>query len=144
MGLRERFRYEITSLNPEVTGSCHLITVHYPDGRMTNFIVDSGLYQEAEYSHLNDRKLPFSCEKIKFVLITHNHADHMGRLPYLVRSGFQGPIYATTETTRLMKTALHDSFGILKDEAERRKRKPPYDETDLQRTFEMFMNCEFD
>ena len=90
MGSKERFYCHMTSLNPEVTGSLHPVTVNYPDGRQTNFIVDCGLYQEKAYNELNRKKFPFNAEKIDFVLITHNHADHMGRLPYLVNGGFRG------------------------------------------------------
>ena len=46
MGSKEHFYCHMTSLNTEVTGSLHPVTVNYPDGRQTNFNVDCGLYQE--------------------------------------------------------------------------------------------------
>lgn len=143
MGSKERFFYEITSLNPEVTGSCHLVTVHYPDVRKTSFIVDCGLYQEKNYNDLNDKSFPFDCENINFALITHNHADHMGRLPYLINGGFKGRIYTNLETTRMMPMALRDSFNIGKEEAKKHDRKMPYEEIDMLETIERMVPCKF-
>ena len=57
MGLKSGFYIHMTSLNPEVTGSLHPLTVNYPDGRQTNFIVDCGLYQEkGVYPYRSNRK----------------------------------------------------------------------------------------
>ena len=143
MGSKERFYCHMTSLNPEVTGSLHPVTVTYPDGRQTNFIVDCGLYQEKAYNELNHKKFPFKEEKIDFVLVTHNHADHMGRLPYLVSGGFRGNIYATNNTVRLMNLALTDSFRIEKEDAKKQNRQPMYDENDFERTLSQIVPCKF-
>lgn len=144
MGSKDRFYCHMTSLNPEVTGSLHPVTVNYPDGRQTNFIVDCGLYQEKAYNELNRKKFPFNAEKIDFVLITHNHADHMGRLPYLVNGGFRGNIYSTEETAQGMTLALTDSFRIEKEEAKKQNRQPMYNEKDLANTFDQIVTCKFE
>ena len=94
------FYYTITALHPEVTGSCLFVKVHYPDGKVTHFIVDCGMFQEAEYTQLNNQQLPFCSSKISFALITHNHADHNGRLPVLVKEGFKGKIIVRTLLSR--------------------------------------------
>lgn len=93
MGRDSNFYYEITALHKEVTGSCLMVLIYYPDGRKTMFLVDCGLFQEKDYLWRNAEKFPFNCENVEFVLITHNHADHMGRLPMLVNAGFKGKIY---------------------------------------------------
>ena len=144
MGSKERFYCHMTSLNPEVTGSLHPVTVNYPDGRQTNFIVDCGLYQEKAYNELNRKKFPFNAEKIDFVLITHNHADHMGRLPYLVNGGFRGNIYSTKETAQGMTLALTDSFRIEKEDAKKQNRQPMYDENDFANTLAQIVPCNFE
>ena len=92
MGLRKSFYADVTALHPEVTGSCLTMRVQFPNGRKTNFIVDCGLFQEKEkgYNSLNKEDFPFRSENIEFALITHNHADHMGRLPMLIKGGFNG------------------------------------------------------
>jgi len=145
MGSRKRSTYyEITSLNPEVTGSCHLVSVHFPNGRQINFVIDCGLFQEKAYNRLNDVELPFKGENIAFALVTHNHADHTGRLPYLVKSGFKGKIYASKETVRLMPKSLVDSFKIMKDNYKKKNHKCPYEVEDLEQTISSLTPCEFD
>ncbi len=47
MGSKERFYVDIMALQPEVTGSCNLVIVNYPNGEKTRFIVDCGLFQES-------------------------------------------------------------------------------------------------
>ena len=84
MGSKERFYVDIMALQPEVTGSCNLVIVNYPNGEKTRFIVDCGLFQESEYSKYNEC-FPFNAENIEFCAITHNHVDHTGRLPLLVK-----------------------------------------------------------
>ena len=144
MGSKERFYCHITSLNPEVTGSLHPVTVNYPDGRSTNFIVDCGMYQESAYNELNHKSFPFNEEKIDFVLITHNHADHMGRLPYLIKGGFSGDIYVSKDTVPLMNLALTDSFRIEKEDAKKHNRQPMYDERELDYTLSQIVPCNFE
>lgn len=144
MGSKRSTYCYITSLNPEVTGSLHPVTVNYPDGRAVNFIVDCGLYQEKPYNVMNYMKFPFDAEKFDFALITHNHADHMGRLPYLVNGGFKGKIYVSKESIKSMRIALDDSFTIEKEDARKRKRRPMYDENDFASTLNQIVPVKFE
>lgn len=142
MGSKERHFAYITALNPEVTGSALPVSVTTSSVRKCNFLVDCGLFQEREYNYLNQNGFPFSCEKIEFVLITHNHSDHIGKLPLLCKNGFYGKIFATKATAKLMKISLSNSYQIMKEDAQRWKQKPLYDEEDLERAFECIEPCE--
>ena len=141
MGSKERFYAHVTALNPEVTGSCLPVDVHPVNGLKDEFVVDCGIFQEKGYSDLNDTDFPFDCQKIKFVLITHNHADHVGRLPLLFKYGFNGKVYATESTIRLMKISLENSYQIMKEEAKLRKSKLLYEIEDVERVFENVEAC---
>lgn len=105
MGTRTRFYVDIMAASSEVTGSCNLFTVTFPDKRREKFLVDCGLFQEVDYDEWNCT-LPFKPEGVKFVLVTHNHIDHIGRIPMLINQGFCNDIYATEDTARLMEYAI--------------------------------------
>lgn len=81
--------------------------------RKTRFIVDCGLFQESDYSQYN-ASFPFNAENIEFCVVTHNHVDHTGRLPLLVKKGFTGEIYTSKATAILLPLALADSYKVLR------------------------------
>ena len=146
MGLRKSFYADVTALHPEVTGSCLTMRVQFPNGRKTNFIVDCGLFQEKEkgYNSLNKEDFPFRSENIEFALITHNHADHMGRLPMLIKGGFNGFIYTTESTAQLLPISLKDSYQIMKEEAKNSKTKQPYCEYDVEEVYNRLKPCKLE
>lgn len=88
-----------------VTGSCHCLEVN---GK--RILVDCGLQQGRD--ELDNGELPFAPNTIDYVLVTHAHIDHTGRLPLLVRQGFNGQIWTTRITARLMEIMLTDSAYI--------------------------------
>ncbi len=88
-----------------VTGSCHLIEV----GKV-KFLLDCGQFQGLE-EHENE-KLPIDARDIDFVILSHAHLDHCGRLPLLVKKGFKGPIFATSGTIDLAKLILMDAGQV--------------------------------
>ena len=80
-----------------VTGSMHLI---HHDGK--KILLDCGLYQgRRKIAFDKNRKLPFDAKEIDVVILSHAHIDHSGNLPSLVKSGFTGPIYATSASRDL-------------------------------------------
>ena len=50
MGKKERFYVDIMATHPEVTGSCNLLIVKFPNGETTRIVVDCGMFQEKAYS----------------------------------------------------------------------------------------------
>ena len=111
----------------EVTGSMHMVHV---DGQWV--ALDCGLYQgrRAEAEEKN-RAWPMPAKEIAAVVLSHAHIDHSGRLPLLVKEGFEGPIYATPATRDLCAIMLPDSAHVQEEDvyyvSKRRKRKglPP-------------------
>jgi len=102
-----------------VTGSCHLITTE--DHK---FLLDCGMYQGSdEMDQLNYEDFDFNPEEIEFVLLSHAHIDHSGRLPLLVKRGFKGRIYCTDATADLLGIMLRDSAFIQEKETEWKNRK---------------------
>lgn len=134
MGKKCRFYVDIMAMHEEVTGSCNLAIVKFPNGETLRFVTDCGLFQERKYDELNNA-LPFDPEKVDFCLITHTHVDHIGRLPYMVKKGFYKPIYVTETTNKLLPLALNDSFKVLSSVSKRKNVKCLYSEADVDKTF---------
>ena len=141
MGTRTKFYCDIMALNPEVTGSCILVIVKYPNGTKTKFLVDCGLFQESKYDECNE-KLPVIPEEVSFTLITHNHVDHTGRLPLLTKMGYNNPIYMTTGTEKFISAALYDSCKVLTDVAKRNNKKALYSSEDVYNTLNLIKDIE--
>lgn len=102
-----------------VTGSNILITT-------SNYkiLLDCGLFQGSEdLEALNEKNFSFNPEEIDFVLLSHAHIDHSGRIPKLVKDGFKGKIYSTQATRDLCEIMLVDSGYIQESDAEWENRK---------------------
>ncbi|MDO9492689.1 MBL fold metallo-hydrolase RNA specificity domain-containing protein [Acetobacterium sp.] len=91
-----------------VTGSCHLVTTDH-----CKFLLDCGLFQGSEaLEELNDQEFDFNPAEIDFMILSHAHIDHCGRIPLLVKQGFKGNIYCTGATAEIADIMLQDSGNI--------------------------------
>lgn len=133
MGNANRFYVDIMALHKEVTGSCILLIIKFPDGGTKKVVVDCGLFQEAEYSALNTN-FPFDPSNIDHVIVTHNHVDHTGRLPLLVKQGFHNGIHMSYTTTKLIDKALNDSYKVLTNKAKMANEPALYSDSDVKQT----------
>ena len=129
-----------------VTGSCHCLEVN---GK--KILVDCGLQQGRD--EVSNEEFPFAAGSIDFLLITHAHIDHSGRVPMLIKQGFQGRILTTRLTADLMDIMLLDSAHIQESDAEWKNRKaarsgaphvePLYTVEDAARVREYMTTCEY-
>jgi len=127
-----------------VTGSCHHIQT-----KEATFLVDCGMFQ-GKNEEKNYQPLGFEASEIDFVLITHGHLDHVGRLPLLYKEGFNGIIYATKATIDIAKVVLADAANLMQEDYITRYKKairrgekaakPLYEPKDVR---EMFKKIEF-
>ncbi len=107
-----RFYSNVKVLQEEVTGTQIEITNYFPEeDHEVRFLVDCGYFQESEYFEKNSEPIE-DIDKIDFVLVTHAHMDHIGRLLYLVKQGYTKPIYATRVTKALSRIALYDAVKL--------------------------------
>ena len=92
----------------DVTGSCHLL-----ECGGTRVLVDCGLFQGGrELAEENFRDFGFDPASIDFLLLTHAHLDHCGRLPLLYKRGFRGELISTAASMELARLVLLDSAGL--------------------------------
>ncbi|MGP9801360.1 MBL fold metallo-hydrolase RNA specificity domain-containing protein [Rheinheimera sp. NSM] len=101
-----------------VTGSCH----EYRLADDYGVLIDCGLFQGDEVSGSGSAATPqinFPLEHIRALIVTHVHIDHVGRIPYLLAAGFNGPIYCTAASATLLPLVLEDALkvGVTRDEA---------------------------
>lgn len=129
---QRRFYVDVMQQRAEVTGSFILCIAKIGE-KTIKFAIDCGLYQEEEYEKQN-LTFPTNPEELEFVVLTHNHIDHSGRLPYLVKKGFCGKIYTTSITQAELGRALNDTARILRDTAKRKNTFALYDNVDVDKT----------
>ncbi|HEX6632106.1 MAG TPA: MBL fold metallo-hydrolase [Gemmatimonadaceae bacterium] len=130
---------EFSGAAREVTGSCHTLRVN---GR--TILLDCGMFQgrrqEAQDKNL---KLPVPVEEIDAIVLSHAHIDHAGRLPLLVKNGYDKTIWCTAATRDLCAVMLADSAHIQEKDAEYLSRRhkefvaPLYAMVDATRTIEL-------
>ncbi len=133
-----------------VTGSNYLV-----EAAGKKFLVDCGMYQGKVTGDLeNEDPFLFNPSEIDFVLLTHAHIDHSGRIPKLYIEGYKNPVYATKATCELCEIMLPDSGHIQEVEIEWRNRKriregkealpPLYTAEDAIRCLEIFNKVDYD
>ena len=130
-----------------VTGSCHCLEIN---GK--RILIDCGLQQGRD--EIDNHELPFAPNTIDYVLVTHAHIDHSGRIPMLIKHGFTGQIWTTRLTARLLEIMLVDSAYIQMSDAEYDNRRnqragrpwvePIYTVEDATRTMGYVHTCEYD
>jgi len=102
-----------------VTGSCHLIEC---GGK--RILIDCGLYQGSrELNEENREPFGFDPATVDYLLLTHAHLDHCGRIPLLAERGFHGEIITTAASRELARLVMLDSAHLQESEAAWRARK---------------------
>lgn len=102
------------------------------DTGQTALLVDCGLVQGSEFApEINSAPFVYNPADIDVLLVTHAHADHIGRIPKLVAEGFKGVIYSTPPTRDLAAVMLEDAFKVMSYEYERYGRQLLYERGDI-------------
>ena len=101
-----------------VTGSCHQLFID----DVNSLLIDCGLFQGAETAPdgragAEQLEIGFAVDKVRALVATHVHIDHVGRIPWLLAAGFKGPIYCSETSARLLPVVLADAFamGVTRD-----------------------------
>ncbi|SHK29235.1 MBL fold metallo-hydrolase RNA specificity domain-containing protein [Thermocrinis minervae] len=124
-----------------VTGSCFLL-----EASGKRILIDCGMFQGLE-EEKNYQPLPFDPRTIDYLILTHAHIDHCGRLPLLVKEGFKGTLLCTEPTYKIARFMLLDAAKVMYENYKtslkkyarigKEPREPLYDEHDVLDVFEL-------
>lgn len=108
-------------------------------------LVDCGLVQGDRFAaERNAEPFVYEPAAVDFLLVTHAHADHIGRIPKLLRDGFAGTIYSTTATKDLAAVMLRDALRVMEYEAKRYGYEPLYEEVDINAALACWQVVEYE
>lgn len=127
-----------------VTGSNYLI-----EAEDKKLLLDCGMFQgSAREEQMNFESFIYNPKDIDYLILSHAHIDHSGRIPKLVKEGFNGKIYTTHATYDLCEIMLMDSANIGMQDAEWENRKrvrkglapiePLYNTNDVEESLKLF------
>lgn len=123
-----------------VTGANYVL-----EAKNKRIMVDCGLYQgKREIEKRNKDDFSYNPAEIDFVLITHAHLDHIGKLPRLIKEGYKGPIFATGPTADFTRLILEDSEKILEEKAAKEGIIPIFSHYEVEEVMSRFKKIEYD
>jgi len=144
------FELQFLGATERVTGSLYLLRA----GPHT-LLLECGLVQGSKEEELLNRDaFPVDPGRVDAVVLSHSHIDHSGRIPRLVREGFEGPVYTHKASRALCEIMLPDSGYLNEKEAEwenRKRRKqqlpaiePLYTQAEAEACIRQFVGIEYE
>ncbi|MGB2337141.1 MAG: MBL fold metallo-hydrolase, partial [Alcanivorax sp.] len=95
-----------------VTGSAH----EWVASESASVLIDCGLFQGRDIGPAGasaaDLSIDFDISRVQAVVLTHVHIDHVGRLPWLFAAGYDGPVFCSEPSARLLPIVLEDAFKL--------------------------------
>lgn len=140
---RSKNQIVVRGCNKSVTGSTIECSVERSFYDKFHFLVDYGFYQGAEYQKLKYNSIEH-LSKLDAIFLTHNHLDHQGALPLLVKNGYRNKIYTSIPTSELLSIAYKDTLSIFAEEKQKNKKsKMLYNSGDVSKTLKLVKPVKF-
>ncbi len=132
-------KIQFCGANQEVTGSCHLLITS-----KNKILVDCGMFQGGKFNaEKNFEEFPFDPKEIDVLIVTHAHLDHVGRIPKLMKEGFQGRIVATKATCKIAPLVMDDAQRIMTYNNQKFQTPILYSMEDVERAERLFEGFDY-
>lgn len=103
-------------------------------------LIDCGFLQGTnEIEKKNFNNFEYDPSLIDFLLITHAHMDHIGKVPKLVKDGFKGKIISTVATKELALPMLLDASKVIKS----KHKMSLFEEEDINNSLILWQGYEY-
>lgn len=104
-----------------VTGSATLLEFSNGQEFSLKYLIDLGKFQNDKVQ-THDSEIKKIIPELKGIFITHAHADHIGRIPLALESGFKGVFFLTKATAELCRVMMKDQMKIERMDSEKIER----------------------
>lgn len=143
--MKKNFLVELSTKQLNVTGSENLLRFKNKFNQENLVLVDCGMLQENNINTFSKENVDFNfnLQGLRAVFITHAHNDHVGKLPLLVKGGYEGKIYLSQETALFLENVLIDNLKIHREEAKKLNKRPLYDEGEIQKVIDLLEPIEY-
>ena len=143
--MKKNFLVEVSTKQSNVTGSENLLRFRDKYEQENLLLIDCGMLQELNINTFSKENVDFNFDvkKLRGVLITHAHNDHVGKLPCLIKQGYEGKIYMSKETALFIENVLLDNLKIHREEAKKLNKKPLYDEEIIEKVISSVETVEY-
>ena len=120
--MKKKFVVELATKQMDVTGSENVLRFKDKFNEENVILLDCGMLQESNINSFSTENCEFNFEikNIRAVLITHAHNDHVGKLPLLIKAGYDGRVYMSQETALFLENVLLGNLKIHREEIEQK------------------------
>ena len=143
--MKRNFLVELSTKQLNVTGSENLLRFTGKFEQENLLLIDCGMLQELNINSFSKENtdFQFDIKNVRAMFITHAHNDHIGKLPLIIKAGYDGKIYMSKATSLFIENVLLDNLKIHREEAKKLNKKPLYDEGEIQKVIDLLEPIEY-